>query len=832
MTFDLENVFGEVATQPCWLAWRSEKNGQRLRKRPMNASTSDPSSWVSLAEAQLIEKKTGVGLVLTDRDLCGRIVCVDLDGCRDPESGTIEAWADELIKQLDSYAEVSPSGTGVKVYLVGSETLPDKKRDVKATSLGGKKPAIELFGGTSARFVAVTGDHLDGSPMTLKRIDRDAWLRLLPEQTDERPDSDSFQAPMLEKLEDALRYVPADDRFVWERVTAALKLEADEGHLEAEDARALWDNWSKSAPDSYDERENAKVWNSFRRDEASEGSLVKKATIFKLAKDHGWPGFVVGSVGPVPLGRLRDGNFALLDQNANIIVACSADRLTKAAGLMGFAPLAYWRRQFPSEKGLFDVYQAADMIMSACNYRGAFNPQSVRGRGVWREGERVIENLSGDKPEGTEFRYLCFEPLAIDKAGTVNPAKVFEWIKLFNWRRPQDATLFFGWLAYGPVCGVVDWRPHVFLHGPPETGKTVLLSTATRLLTPLVVSADGSSTEAGIRQSLGPDSLPVIMDEFESDHEQRRLQNVIKLMRSASSADSTVLRGTPEGKAMRFELRSTFMFAAVNPLAGSAADDTRLVKVELAKHEGDRDVASRIEDGRQEFDVAGPAWCAQTISNAQFLPAAIDTFKSAMAGVGERHRKNMATLLAAAWVALNGREPRSDEAEKWVEDHSGVMELHGEAHSRDESAEALEHLLSHRERTTRVITEGAESRTIYEEQTLRAIIGQAYEAGTPVLEGTDIRVKHGWDGVDRGTGKNAASDDYLCLRVGSAFLNDIFASTKWSDWSTALRKLEGAVEPRDTQRFGRVGKQRALLIPVRHWWRGEDDEEQAPPAPF
>ncbi|QZN98897.1 hypothetical protein [Chenggangzhangella methanolivorans] len=85
-------------------------------------------------------------------------------------------------------------------------------------------------------------------------------------------------------------------------------------------------------------------------------------------------------------------------------------------------------------------------------------------------------------------------------------------------------------------------------------------------MAPLAISADGQSSEAGIRQALGADSLPVLIDEFESDQDVRRLKGIIRLARSASSADDAmVFKGTPEGSAMRFTLSSAFFFSAINP---------------------------------------------------------------------------------------------------------------------------------------------------------------------------------------------------------------------------------------------------------------------------
>jgi putative DNA primase/helicase len=46
-------------------------------------------------------------------------VGIDLDGCRDPQTGVIEPWALEVVRLLDSYTEVSPSGRGLHIWVRG-----------------------------------------------------------------------------------------------------------------------------------------------------------------------------------------------------------------------------------------------------------------------------------------------------------------------------------------------------------------------------------------------------------------------------------------------------------------------------------------------------------------------------------------------------------------------------------------------------------------------------------------------------------------------------------------------------------------------------------------
>src|SRR5919107_1680161 len=111
-----------------WLCWRKEERDGKSTKIPYSpttgqrASSTDANTWSDYEEAVKACKNygySGIGFVFTaEDDLCG----VDLDGCLDPETGEIEGWAQEVIEELDSYTEISPSGTGVHILV--RATLP------------------------------------------------------------------------------------------------------------------------------------------------------------------------------------------------------------------------------------------------------------------------------------------------------------------------------------------------------------------------------------------------------------------------------------------------------------------------------------------------------------------------------------------------------------------------------------------------------------------------------------------------------------------------------------------------------------------------------------
>jgi RecA-family ATPase len=144
-----------------WLCWRWEKRNGNWTKVPYSPATGEradstvPETWTGYQEAVRACKEEGydgIGFVFTSEDdLCG----VDLDKCLDPETGEIEPWAWRFMKELNSYTEISPSGTGVHVL-------------VRATLPGGRNRKGRFEAYDRNRYFTVTGKHLAGTPQTIE----------------------------------------------------------------------------------------------------------------------------------------------------------------------------------------------------------------------------------------------------------------------------------------------------------------------------------------------------------------------------------------------------------------------------------------------------------------------------------------------------------------------------------------------------------------------------------------------------------------------------------------------------------------------------------------
>jgi primase-polymerase (primpol)-like protein len=144
-----------------WVVWKAEVREGKVTKVPYTpgtarrASSARSEGWSTFAEAERVWRAggaDGIGFVFTAGD---PFAGVDLDDCRDPQTGVIEPWAEDIIRRLDSYTEGSPSGTGVKIFLKGS--VPGSGR---------RKGRIEMY--SQDRYFTVTGLHLPGTPAAIE----------------------------------------------------------------------------------------------------------------------------------------------------------------------------------------------------------------------------------------------------------------------------------------------------------------------------------------------------------------------------------------------------------------------------------------------------------------------------------------------------------------------------------------------------------------------------------------------------------------------------------------------------------------------------------------
>jgi primase-polymerase (primpol)-like protein len=153
-----DNIPSVLKEFKSWVVWRQEltKDGKPTKvpynaKSGMRASSNNKSTWADFYTAYYKYEKSngkydGIGFVVSDND---PFIGIDLDNCRDVETGEIKQWAVDIVKRLCSYTEISPSGTGIRIFIVAD--LPADGR---------KKGDVEIY--KKGRYLTITGHKYNG----------------------------------------------------------------------------------------------------------------------------------------------------------------------------------------------------------------------------------------------------------------------------------------------------------------------------------------------------------------------------------------------------------------------------------------------------------------------------------------------------------------------------------------------------------------------------------------------------------------------------------------------------------------------------------------------
>ena len=153
--------------RPQWAVWRWTQLADGGWQKPpfiasepqRHASVKDPGTWTDYASALTAVNAgnaDGITYILTEND---PFVAIDLDHCRDVNTHSIDIWAQNFLDtSRHSYSEVTPSGTGCRIWgMTDSTGVLHKKFSLM---IDGKEAAVELFRRTN-KALTITGYALD-----------------------------------------------------------------------------------------------------------------------------------------------------------------------------------------------------------------------------------------------------------------------------------------------------------------------------------------------------------------------------------------------------------------------------------------------------------------------------------------------------------------------------------------------------------------------------------------------------------------------------------------------------------------------------------------------
>jgi primase-polymerase (primpol)-like protein len=145
-----------------WTKLPTNARGPFGAARQWPAKSDDPKTWAPFLTAWEHYREScvdGIGFVFGDDD---PFTGIDLDNAINPATGRLYPWAQKIVDLLDSYTEISPSKTGVKIFVEADAPGPFHVRQHPDARPGGK---VEIY--STHKFFAMTGHRLDGCPATV-----------------------------------------------------------------------------------------------------------------------------------------------------------------------------------------------------------------------------------------------------------------------------------------------------------------------------------------------------------------------------------------------------------------------------------------------------------------------------------------------------------------------------------------------------------------------------------------------------------------------------------------------------------------------------------------
>jgi predicted P-loop ATPase len=170
-----------------WVAWETKDRpgADKPTKTPINPATGGngaadrPSTWGDRAAAEQRANQLskphgagGVGIILGVHEGLA-LGGLDLDTCRDPETGKLAVWTEPFLELLPTYGEVSPSGTGIKLFFRYDPAALPELQQAMGTKTGKQwkqqggdhPPGVEMY--LLNRFFAVTDDAIGSDEISL-----------------------------------------------------------------------------------------------------------------------------------------------------------------------------------------------------------------------------------------------------------------------------------------------------------------------------------------------------------------------------------------------------------------------------------------------------------------------------------------------------------------------------------------------------------------------------------------------------------------------------------------------------------------------------------------
>ena len=538
-------------------------------------------------------------------------------------------------------------------------------------------------------------------------------------------------------------------------------------------------------------------------------------------------GYISGYFKPLGFNKDEKGvqAFHFFVQGSNTIIRLTSSQFSKL-NLIMLAPLDFWAYAFAKDKGGWDNVQAADYLCRLCNARGIFDEDMVRGRGAWMDGDKVVIHTgttliidgqeTGLGERETNYIYELGQNLDIDVSNPLTgkeASALSQILTTMNWEGANDGALLAGWLAIAPLCGVLPWRPHIWITGGTGTGKSWTFDNIVRkMIDNISIAVQGNSSEAGIRQKLRKDALNCLFDEAEGETEyrQQQMQNVMGLMRSSSASNGAqLLKGSASGQAKGSYVRGCFAFASIVPQMEHGSDFRRITLFELKRMKSQAAFLAldrkRIETITDEF---AKRFQARMILNMANILRSIEICTNAVANASKNRAlgDQLGGMIAGYWHITKDKVISVEDAETMAVEFVADQMSKSTGQRESDEQRCLQHLLS-----AEVKIDGEYFGTLTVGELVDCCIN---EGRTIPHKEANKRLRRLGVMVDT---EKESGEEFLYILNTSSWVHERLKKTAWtSSHRTVLGRLDGAKAYKKNKYYSAGVQGSGLMIPIKN----------------
>lgn len=278
-------------------------------------------------------------------------------------------------------------------------------------------------------------------------------------------------------------------------------------------------------------------------------------------------------------------------QVAGQVLYRKRESLTSASTLIALAPQNFWLKLARAPAiGTVQARALGDDILRQAERIGPFDPTKARGRGavklpdggiVYHLGDRLLDRGVEIGLDDERLIWLSEPRLELaDNATDDEVRAVASAVLRYRWLTVDDGRRMLGWITAAICGGALEWRPHLSLSAPAESGKSWMLKNVVGPLMGDLAYRLADATPAAVARLTQNSSLAVLIDEAEPT--ETWVLDVLKQLRISAGAEGLRVRAdATSGGVVAQAPRYCALLSATKMAALGAADASRLAMIRL-----------------------------------------------------------------------------------------------------------------------------------------------------------------------------------------------------------------------------------------------------------